>query len=75
MNYWLLCLPREDIENCMRKGTFGLQRKYILERVAKGYKVVCCAGKGDWKILGLGTTISDYYVVRYILEFVLEKLS
>jgi hypothetical protein len=62
MNYWLLCLPREDLEHCMSKGTFGLSRKHILGGAAKGDAVVCCAGKGDWKIIGLGSAISDYYV-------------
>lgn len=62
MNYWLLCLPREDMERCIKVGTFGLQRKYILGRVEKGDAVVCCAGKGDWKIVAIGTAISDYYV-------------
>lgn len=62
MNYWLLCLPREDLEHCMRIGTFGLARKHILGHVLKDDAVVCCAGKGDWKIIGLGLAISDYYV-------------
>lgn len=62
MNYWLVCLPREDLEHCMRKGTFGLARKHILGKVLKGDAIVCCAGKGDWKIIGLGSTSSDYYV-------------
>ncbi len=46
----------------MRQGTFGLERKYILGQVSKGDPVVCCAGKGDWKIIGLGSATSDYYV-------------
>jgi hypothetical protein len=62
MNYWLLCLPREDIEHCMKIGTFGLSRKHILGKVATGDAVVCCAGKGDWKIIGTGATTSNYYV-------------
>jgi hypothetical protein len=62
MNYWLLCLPREDMERCMRVGTFGLARKHILGNVVNGDPVVCCAGKGDWKIIGIGAATSDYYV-------------
>jgi len=46
----------------MEKGTFGLARKHILGKVLKGDAVVCCAGKGDWKIIGLGSALSDYYV-------------
>jgi hypothetical protein len=62
MNYWLLCLPREDLEHCMKAGTFGLARKHILGHVRKGDQVICCAGKGDWKIIGSGVAESDYYV-------------
>ncbi len=46
----------------MQKGTFGLARKHILGSVSKGDAVVCCAGKGDWKIIGLGSTVTDYYL-------------
>ena len=46
----------------MRKGTFGLSRKCRIGHVRIGDRVVCCAGKGDWKIIGLGSAISDYYV-------------
>lgn len=62
MNYWLICLPREDLEHCMKKGVFGLSRKHILGNVKKGDRVICCAGKGDWKIIGLGEATSDYYI-------------
>lgn len=62
MNYWLLCLPREDLEHCMKKGVFGLARKHTLGNVAKNDRVACCVTKGDWKIIGLGTALSDYYI-------------
>ena len=62
MNYWLMCLPRANLEHCMKVGTFGLARKHVLGSVAKGGPVVCCAGKGDWKIIGYGEATSDYYV-------------
>lgn len=62
MNYWFLCLPREDIERCMKVGTFGLARKHILGHVTTGDAVVCCAAKGDWKIVAIGSATSDYYV-------------
>lgn len=61
MNYWLLCLPREDMLHCMKIRTFCLNRKHILGGVSKGDAVVCCAGKGDWKIRGTGSATSDYY--------------
>lgn len=62
MNYWLLCLPRADMEHCIKIGTFGLNRKHLLGKVAEGDKVVCCAGKGDWKLISVGTVSSGYYV-------------
>lgn len=62
MNYWLICLPREDIEHCMNLGTFGLSRKHIVNQVKKGDSVLCCAGKGDWKVIGTGAATSDYYL-------------
>ncbi len=62
MNYWLLCLPREDLLQCMKVGTFGLTRKNLIGGVKKGDQIVCCAGKGDWKIIGLGSASSDYYI-------------
>jgi len=62
MNYWLICLPRADMEHCMKVGTFGLSRKNVISNVQKGDAVVCCAGKGDWKVVGTGHTTGDYYV-------------
>lgn len=50
------------MEHCIRIGTFGLARKHILGDVKKGDLVVCCAGKGDWKLIGFGKAASDYYV-------------
>lgn len=62
MNYWLLSLPREDMEQCIKVGTFGLSRKHILGHVEKNDAVACCAGKGDWKIIATGTVTSAYYM-------------
>ncbi len=71
MNYWLLCLPREDLEHCMRKGTFGLSRKCRIGHVRIGDRVVCCAGKGDWKIIGLSGLVNA--VLSVILIVILLK--
>lgn len=62
MNYWLICLPRTDMKHCLAIQTFGLARKILIGNVAEGDKVVCCAGKGDWKIIAVGEATSDYYV-------------
>jgi hypothetical protein len=33
-----------------------------LGQIRAGDKVVCCATKGDWKIVGAGITNGEYYV-------------
>lgn len=62
MNYWFVCLPRQDLEHCIKVKKFGLSRRHVISNVAKGDSIVCCAGKGDWKIIGLGVVESDYYI-------------
>jgi predicted RNA-binding protein len=62
MNYWLLCLPRADLEHCVKVGTFGLSRKYMIENVQSGDKLVCCASKGDWRLIAVGEATSNHYV-------------
>ena len=62
MNYWLICLPKPDLEHCIKVGTFGLARKHLIDQVKEGDKIVCCAGKGDWKIIATGEATADYYV-------------
>jgi hypothetical protein len=27
MNYWMICLPREDMEHCIKRGVFGATRR------------------------------------------------
>lgn len=61
MNYWLLSLPREDMEHCIKVGTFGSQRKGVLGRVQKGDKVACYVTK-ECKVIALGEALSDYYM-------------
>lgn len=61
MNYWIISLPREDMEHCIEAGTFGLNRKYIMGRVKAGDKVACYITK-EYKIIALGETTSDYYM-------------
>lgn len=62
MKYWLICLPKADLEHCIKVGTFGLARKHLIDQVKQGDNIVCCAGKGDWKIIAAGQATSDYYV-------------
>lgn len=62
MNYWLICLPKDDLLHCIKVGTFGLARKHILANVKEGDRLACLAGKGDWKFIALGETTSDYYI-------------
>ena len=62
MRYWLISLPRQDLEHCMKIGTFGLNRKHILGNISIGDPIVCCASTKDWKILGTGAASSKYYM-------------
>lgn len=62
MKYWLICLPKADLEHCIKIGTFGLARKHLIDQVKQGDSIICCAGKGDWKVIATGQATSDYYV-------------
>lgn len=61
MNYWIIALPREHMEHCLKIGKFGLNRKHILGRVGKGDKVACYVTK-EYKIIALGEVTEPYYV-------------
>lgn len=60
-NFWIICLPRPDMEHCIEVGTFGLNRKHIMGRVKAGDKVACYITK-ECKIIALGEATSDYYM-------------
>jgi hypothetical protein len=49
------------LKQCIKVGTFGLSRKNVIGGVQQGDRIICCAGKGDWKIIAKGTATSDYY--------------
>lgn len=61
MNYWLISLPREDMEHCIKIGTFGATRRGSIANAKKGDKVVCYITK-ECKIIALGDLTSDYYL-------------
>lgn len=61
MNYWIISLPREHMEHCVRVGVFGLNRKYILGQVNKGDRVACYVTK-EYKVIALGEVTEGYYV-------------
>jgi predicted RNA-binding protein len=63
MNYWLVCLPREDMLHCISLGTFGRGGKQTISGVRSGDSVACLVTKEKpWKIIGIGEATSDYYV-------------
>lgn len=60
---WLVCLPREDMEHCVKVGVFGLKRKNVISQVQSGDRVACIVTREkDWKLIALGETVSDYYL-------------
>jgi len=50
------------MEHCIKIGTFGQNRKQGISNVLKGDRVICCAGKGEWKLIAAGEVTADYYV-------------
>lgn len=61
MNYWILALPRTDMETCMNTGIFGMSYPYLLGRVQINDKIICCASK-EWKVIGLGHVTRPHHV-------------
>ena len=61
MNYWLIGLPRERLEFCMKVGIFGLNRKYILGKVKEKDKILFYSTK-ERQILATGEITDEYYV-------------
>lgn len=63
MNYWFVNLPREDMEHCIKIGTFGLNSKQSMARIEPGDAVICCVTKEKpWKIIGFGEITTAMYV-------------
>lgn len=61
MNYWIIALPRADMENCIKVGAFGANRKGIVGYVESGDKVACYITK-EYKIIALGEVTRSYYL-------------
>lgn len=61
MNYWLISLPRVDMEHCIKKGVFGASRRGALFKAKIGDKVICYITK-ECKIIATGELTSDYYM-------------
>ena len=57
----MIALPRNRMEFCIKLGTFGLNRKYILGKVAEGDGVVCYVTK-ESKVIGFGNVTRGYYL-------------
>lgn len=61
MKYWLIALPRADMEHCIKKGVFGMSRKHVLGSVQVGDKVGCYITK-ERKIIALGEVTHGHYL-------------
>jgi predicted RNA-binding protein len=61
MNYWIIALPRPDMENCIKIGAFGANRKGIVGYVETGDKVACYITK-EYKIIATGEVTQGYYL-------------
>lgn len=61
MNYWIICLPREDMEHCIKINKFGLNRNYLLGQMQVGDQVACYVSK-EFKVIAFGEITEPYYV-------------
>ena len=64
MKFWLIALPRADIEHCIKKGVFGMRRKHVLGNVKPGDKVGCYITRGVpvWLVDKCGSPAFDFAV-------------
>lgn len=61
MKYWLIVLPRERLELCIKLGIFGLTRKFLLGQMQVGDPIACYVTK-EKKIAALGAVTGPYFV-------------
>lgn len=61
MSNWIIALPREHMEHCIKVKTFGLNRKHILGKVKKGDNVACYITK-EYKIIATGNVTQGYFL-------------
>jgi ribosomal protein L14 len=63
VNYWIVTLPREDMEHCIKIGTFGLNAKQSMGSIEPADRIVCCVTKEKpWKAIAFGEITSNMYV-------------
>lgn len=62
MNYWIVALPRPDMERCLEIGTFGMNYAYLLGRVQPGDKIVFIASRREWQVMAFGEVVKGHYV-------------
>lgn len=61
MNYWMIALPREDMEHCVKIGAFGMNRKQGIGKVRADDKVACYVTK-ESRIIAIGEVTASYYM-------------
>ena len=60
MNYWLIAIPREDMEHCIEIGCYGRNAAAKFLAVEPGDKVACYVSR-ETKIVALGEVTRGYY--------------
>lgn len=60
MNYWMLCLPRPDMEHCIKIGSYGLKRALVINNVKADDKLVLYVSR-ECKVIALGTVTKGFY--------------
>lgn len=61
MRYWLIAILRDDLEHCIKIGTYGRKNSSKLADVKVGDGIVCYACR-ESKIIALGCVTKAYYV-------------
>lgn len=60
MKYWLIAIPREDMEHCIKIGCYGRNAAPKLLPVESGDKIACYVSR-ESKIIALGEVTRGYY--------------
>lgn len=72
MNYWLIAIPREDMEHCIEIGCYGRNAAAKFLSVEPGDKIACYVSR-ESKIIALGEITRGYYRDEKIVFRASEK--
>ena len=56
----MICLPRPDMEHCIKIGKFGMKLPRVINSVKEGDRVACYVSK-EARVIALGKAVRPYY--------------